>query len=96
MLRQASNAITAADRPQGCVLQAIRRSLRALGWSMGSMSKLVLDEGVAPYLAQTMPPQQLKRYFREAYARVLDGRAWQKAHENSWSPAMLQASICYR
>ncbi len=57
VLRQAAEAIQAADRPDGCVLQAVRHSLKALGWSMGSMTTIATDEGVVLDLTQAAPTQ---------------------------------------
>ncbi len=61
-----------------CV-RAARHSLQALGWSMGSMTTLTTDEEVVLNLTQATPPQQLKRYLKQAFERLLDRRVWQKA-----------------
>ena len=53
--RRASEAIASAGRPKGCVLQAARRSLQALGWQMSSMNTLVTDEGAVMNLAGSTP-----------------------------------------
>ena len=73
VLRQAAEAIQ-GERPHGCVLQAVRQCLMALGWTMQSMTTVVSDEGVALDLTKTTPPQQLKRYLKQAFERLLDRR----------------------
>ena len=78
LLRRAAEAMQ-ADRPDGCVLQAVRKALHTLGWRCSSMTTLTTDVGVVLDLTKATPPQQLKRYLREAFDRMLDVRIWQAA-----------------